>query len=91
MTVLALAPRLDLSHVAELAEILRGQTGGDLVLDAGAVSHLGGLGLQLLAAAAKTWRAQGHSLTIHPRSAAFDEALDTFGVGLADLQSEEAA
>jgi chemotaxis protein CheX len=91
MTTLALAPRLDLSYASELAGALRGHKGADLVLDASAVTHLGGLGLQLLAAAAKTWRAQGHSLTIQPRSAAFDEALGTFGVKLADLQSEEAA
>ena len=91
MTALTLAPRLDLSQVAALTADLRARTGADLVLDAGAVTHLGGLGLQVLLAAAASWRAAGHALSVHPRSEAFDEALTLFGVTPDTLQSPEAA
>jgi chemotaxis protein CheX len=91
MTSLTLAPRLDLTQVSDMASAIRAHAGADLVLDAGQVTHLGGLGLQLLAASARHWRAGGHTLTISPRSPAFDEALAIFGVSLDDIQSEEAA
>lgn len=91
MTTLPLAARLDLTQVETLAADLRAHAGDDLVLDAGATTHLGALGLQVLAAAALGWRRAGYRLTIAPRSEAFDEALALFGVTLADLQSEEAA
>lgn len=95
MTSLSLAPRLDLSQAGPLATALRAQmraqTGGALVLDASGVTHLGALGLQVLLSAAQSWRAAGQTLTISPRSEAFDEALALFGVPLADLQSQEAA
>lgn len=91
MTTIALASRLDLSQVTPLATALRGATGTDLVLDASAVTHLGGLALQVLASAAKSARQAGTSLIITPRSEAFDDALAVFGVTPADLQTGEAA
>lgn len=91
MTTLALAARLDLTQVEALAADLRAHAGDDLVLNAAATTHLGALGLQVLSAAAYSWRRAGLRLTITPRSEAFDEALVLFGVTLADLQSEEAA
>ncbi len=91
MTVLALPPRVDLSHVGELTAQLRAAQGAPLTLDAGAVTHFGGLGLQVLLASARSWRARALPLSISPRSEAFDEALAIFGVELSDVQSEEAA
>ena len=91
MSTLALMPRLDLSQVGPLAAELRAHQGADLVIDAGAVTHFGALGLQLLVSAALSWRAAGHTLSITPRSAAFDDALAQLGVALAELQTEEAA
>ncbi len=91
MQNITLAPRLDLSQAVPLATALQGHADGDLAVDASAVTHLGALGLQVLAAAARTWRAGGHRFIISPRSEAFDEALGLFGVTLADIQSQEAA
>lgn len=91
MTALPLPPKLDLSQVGLLTTALRDRAGSDVVLDAGEVSHLGGLGLQVLLSAAQSWRSSGHSLSIQPRSEAFDEALTLFGVGLDAVQSQEAA
>lgn len=88
MTRLALAARLDLSAAEPLAAALRAHGGADLVIDASGVSHLGALGLQLLGAAALSWRAAGHRLRIAPRSDAFDAALQTFGIPLSALESE---
>lgn len=91
MTTLALGPRLDLLHAGHACAEIRACEGRDLVLDAGHVTHLGALGLQILIAAARSWRAAGLSLTIAPRSAAFDDALVLFGLPLAALQSEGVA
>lgn len=87
MTAIALPAKLDLSTISALATDLRAAQGGALELDASAVTQLGGLGVQLLGSAARTWREAGHSLTIHPRSDSFDEALTIFGVALEDLQA----
>ena len=86
---LQLPPRLDLAHIAPAAEALRENLGRDLMLDAGQVTHLGALGLQLLIASAQSWRAAGLTLRIEPRSDAFDSALQCFGVPLRDLQTGE--
>jgi len=91
MTAIALAPRLDLTHAELALTAIRAREGEALVLDAGGVTHLGGLGLQILLAAARSWRAAGLPLTITPRSSAFEEALCLFGVPLDALQSEGTA
>ncbi|MEX1662257.1 STAS domain-containing protein [uncultured Thioclava sp.] len=91
MSALVLPAKLDLSTVADLGATISARKGGDLELDAGGVTLLGGLGLQVLAAAAAQWRQSGHSFCITPRSESFNAALDHLGVSLNDLQSTEAA
>jgi chemotaxis protein CheX len=91
MSALSLPAKLDLSTVEAFCDAIRACKGGDLVLDASGVTFLGGLGLQVLAAAAADWRQAGHSLCITPRSDSFDNALTHLGVTLNDLQSTEAA
>lgn len=90
MTRLVLDPKLDLSKVGALNKSLLAAKGDDLEIDAGQVTLLGALGLQVLIASAKTWRDSGQTLTISPRSEFFDEALELFGVTVDDLQSTEA-
>ena len=82
-----LAPRLDLPAAAPLAEALKAHTGTDVEIDAGAVTHLGGLCLQVLIAAA-AWREAGHALTFTARSEDFTEALSVFGLTQEALVSE---
>lgn len=91
MTVLALPDRIDLGAVSALHAALDPVTTGPTVIDASTVSHLGALGVQLLVSAALSARACGHSMTITPRSDAFDEALIRFGISIDDLQNTEAA
>lgn len=91
MPALSLPAKLDLSTIEAFCDAIRARKGSDLVLDAGDVTLLGGLGLQVLAAAAADWRKAGHTLCIAPRSDSFDRALTHLGVPLNDLQSTEAA
>lgn len=77
---LVLDERLDLTAAAPLAAAIRALRDGPVRLDAGAVSHLGGLCLQILLAAAADWRARGFGWSVAPRSRAFEQALAIFGV-----------
>lgn len=87
-----LPPRLDLAAAAPLAADLSAALASgarSLSLDAGAVSHLGGLCLQVLIAAARDCGRAGRAFRIDPRSAAFDAALVQFGLPPASLNSEQ--
>ena len=87
-TRIELAPRLDLPAARPLAEALKARSGTDVVIDAGAVTHLGGLCLQVLVAAALAWREAGRSLTFAALSEDFTEALSVFGLTQEALVSE---
>jgi len=76
---LILAPVLDLNAAAPLRATLLEHRGEPLSLDASHVQRLGGLCLQVLLSAARTWADDGRIFEIAPRSAAFDEALALFG------------
>lgn len=86
--VLTLPPRLDLPAARPLADDLRARDGRPLDIDAGEVSHLGGLCLQVLLAAAQSWRKAGQPLRLTRRSPAFDEALALCGLGPEALEAE---
>ena len=88
---LALAARLDLPAAAPLADEIRASAGNDLEIDAGAVSHLGGLCLQVLIAAAAAWRDAGNALTVSAMSEEFTAALAVFGLAPEALISEKHA
>lgn len=85
---IVLADRLDTTAARALAGALRDRIGQDLHLDASAVTHLGGLCLQVLLAAGYDWRATPHRLQIAPRSDAFDDALRLFGTDLAQCEAQ---
>ncbi len=85
---LALPARLDLTTAGALAQQLRSHLGGDLALDAGAVSHLGTPGLQVLLSARKSWAASGHTLTLENAPGPIEEQLSQFGLCLADLVTD---
>lgn len=88
---IGLAPRLDLPAATPLAQAILAERGHDLTLDAGQVTHLGALCVQVLACAARTWAADGKALRIPCRSSEFDGALVVFGLTAHDLQSETSA
>ncbi len=70
---------LDLRAAASLKTELLARRGGPLTLDASGVERLGGLSLQVLISAAKTWAADGQTLTVAPASEAFVEQCRVFG------------
>lgn len=77
-----LPSRLDLGSIPKVASELNDRRGMAIDIDAGAVRHLGALGLQLLLSAEKEWCAKAIPLRVVPRSAEFDAALRTFGATL---------
>lgn len=79
MNILKLDPRLTTEQAAPLRDSLLSQRGGPLALDAGEVERLGGLCFQVLAAARKTWAADGHALTFAQPSPAFTAGLALLG------------
>jgi len=76
---LLLEPVLDLKAATPLQSALLGRRGQALEIDASAVERLGGLCLQVLISAHKTWGDDGVPLHVAPRSEAFTEALRLFG------------
>jgi len=79
MSVLQLDAVLDLKAAAPLKAALMEHRGEALEIDASQVQRLGGLCLQLLLAADRSWAEDGQPLSIAPRSQAFDDALGQFG------------
>lgn len=66
-----LAPVLDLSAATSLSDALKAARGQPLEVDASEVERLGGLCLQVLAAAQAQWRADGAPFSIARPSEAF--------------------
>ncbi|MBT9383256.1 STAS domain-containing protein [Pseudooceanicola sp. CBS1P-1] len=76
---LVLPPKLDLPAAGPLAEALRARLDGDLEVDAGEVTHLGALCLQVLLSAATSLRAGGHAMTIRHASDRLLEQMSQMG------------
>ncbi|MBA4491837.1 lipid asymmetry maintenance protein MlaB [Paracoccus sp. S1E-3] len=87
---LTLPARLDLTAAKPLASDIAALA-GDVELDASGVTHLGGLSLQVLLAAAQSCRAAGRSFAIVAPSTDFDAALTLFGVDPSHLTRNTAA
>lgn len=82
---LPLPARLDLKAAAPLRDDLLAVRGAPVTLDGSAVLHLGASGLQVLLAAAETWRAEGLDFRIVEPSAAFQEGLRQMGASSSSL------
>jgi chemotaxis protein CheX len=79
MSPLVLEPVLDLKAAAPLQAALLSRRGQALDLDASSVQRLGGLCLQVLLSAQKTWAEDAAPFAIGPGSPAFSEAVRLFG------------
>ena len=77
--VVVLPAVLDLRAAASLKAELLTRRGSPLTVDATGVERLGGLALQVLLSATKTWAADGQSLTVSPVSEAFADQCQAFG------------
>ena len=87
---LVLPARLDLPAAVPLAEAILAHRGQDLNLIAQDVLHLGTPCLQVLLAAAKSWRTDGRSLALASPSGAMIKQLDCFGLTLDDMSHSAA-
>ncbi|WP_375690798.1 STAS domain-containing protein [Pseudooceanicola sp. LIPI14-2-Ac024] len=76
---LVLPARLDLSAAEALAQSLRKRLGADMILDAGHVTHMGAMGLQVLLSAARTTRRAGHRFALTNASDRVLDQLSTLG------------
>lgn len=88
---LVLETRLDLRAAGPLASEITAHRGGDLVLDAGGVEHLGALALQVIRAAARTWSTDGHVLTLEGASIALADQLSLLGFSPDNVTTWEGA
>jgi len=88
--VVVLAPVLDLRAAEPLKGELLAARGQALTLDGSAVERLGGLCLQLLLSAIRTWRADGQALTFVNASEAMTAQWSAFGASLSDLSTQDA-
>ena len=79
MTSFKLDARLTADQAGSLREALLSHRGAPLALDAGEVERLGGPCFQVLAAARKTWAADGQDLTFLQPSPAFAAGLAVLG------------
>ena len=77
--ILKLGPVLDLKAATPLQAALLARRGHAVEIDASEVQRLGGLCLQVLLSAHKTWADDGAPFGLAPRSDAFNEALKLFG------------
>jgi chemotaxis protein CheX len=86
MTAVRLPAVLDIGAAATLRDDLLAARGSDIILDGGEVERIGGLCLQVLISAKKTWALDGKALTLAPASDALNEQLAAYGC--ADLNVE---
>ncbi|MEO6376505.1 MAG: STAS domain-containing protein [Caulobacteraceae bacterium] len=78
---------IDVEAVSHLAGELIAHGGRPLTLDASDVQRLGGLGLQVLLSARKTWAEDGLEFTVINPSPAFADAVELFGAAVLTTQS----
>ena len=90
MTTVVLAPVLDLRAAEPLQVELLAARGQALTLDGSAVERLGGLCLQVLLSAIRTWRADGQALTFVNASEAMTTQWNAFGASSSDLSAQDA-
>ena len=76
---IVLATVLDMNAAEPLKAELLARRGQPVTLDASNVERLGGLCLQVLLSARKTWAADGVDLTITPQSQGFSPQRTAFG------------
>ncbi|MFN3535871.1 MAG: STAS domain-containing protein [Brevundimonas sp.] len=79
MTAVRLPAALDIRAAAPLRDDLLALRGSDITLDGGEVERIGGLCLQVLISAKKTWALDRKALTLAPVSDALTEQLAAYG------------
>lgn len=88
ITVLRLAPALDLSAIEDLLKALRKARNTAVVLEGGAVSRVSTVALQALLCAWITWKSDGHDFHVASASPCLLEAARLLGFPPDFLQVE---
>ncbi|HEX8472148.1 MAG TPA: STAS domain-containing protein [Brevundimonas sp.] len=83
-----LPPVLDLQHAEPLRAELLNLRGQAVVIDGSAVERLGGLCLQVLISAQKSWAEDGQVMSLDRVSEAFADQWNMFGAVMADEPGE---
>ena len=78
--VIELQENLDMPVAAQLADAFLKHVGEPVAVDAARVQRLGASCLQVMLAAARTWKAEGDSLTLLNPSPRFLEDLNLLGL-----------
>lgn len=78
-TTLTLDAKLDTRAAAPLRQALLELRGQDVTLDARDVTQIGALGLQVIRAAAKTWSADGKTLSVTNASIECEDQMTLLG------------
>jgi len=76
---ITLPERMDASTLSDIQVEILGCRGDDLDLDASKTGRFGGLALQLILAAFRTWRSDGFRLRLLDPSPAVCDAFDALG------------
>ncbi len=79
-SALVLPESLDSSAAADIRDLLLAHRGSPLVVDAGQVRRTGMQAVQVLIAAARTWRADGHSYAVTNPTTEFLDTLTLVGL-----------
>ncbi len=88
LDALVLPDALDSSSAAGIKDMLIGRRGAPLVVDAGQVRRVGVQALQVLVAAAQTWRSDGQSYAVTNASSEFLDTIALVGLSREHLLLE---
>ncbi|MEO9824445.1 MAG: STAS domain-containing protein [Paracoccaceae bacterium] len=88
---LVLNAKLDTSNAVPLRDELVAAHGQDLVLDASAVEHIGGLCAEVLMSVRHLWRQNDTSITIENASSQLIDNLARMGLSLDDIATGDVA
>lgn len=87
---LVLPPILDLRSADTLKAALVSARGQALTIDASEVERIGGIGLQILLSAIRTWKADAQPLAFVNVAEEFSQQWQSFGAPLNDLAVQDA-
>lgn len=82
-----LPARTNLNGAVEMAQAILGHAGSPLTLDGAAVEQISTPALQVLLAAARTWREDGQPLRLHPVSEQLRDQLAVAGLTPEDISA----
>ncbi len=87
---IALGKNVGTAAAPALAAEFAALRGTDVSVNASKTNHIGALGLQVIVAACRQWKHDGHGFSLSAFSDAFRHDARTLGIALTDLGANEA-